>query len=290
MKFVAGILLMVNILFFSCASVEPLKKTNSEQKVTSQEVTIASSVTKTSTIVAKDKDIVQLTNNPTTKNRKFAIKQLIINSDTMNYNKETSEAVFLGNVEAEASNVIIKADVLKSKDYKQSAQAQGNVRAIYKDQGVTIECGKLDYKDKLSFVYAYDDVTAHKQLANGDTVVLKAEALEFNAVENILTAQKIKKRIRITMKDIIAFSDKVSYNDKTKELLMTGFPLVKKAKSIMLADSITLNVDKKSMSFKDNIWTKLFYKDFETAQKEVKVETDKNGTLGKNVQQKTGSK
>ena len=92
------------------------------------------------------------------------------------------------------------------------------------------------------------------------------------------------------MKDIIAFSDKVSYNDKTKELFMSGNPLVKKAKSLMLADSITLNVDKKSMSFKQNIWTKLFYKDFETAQKEVEVETDKNGTSGKNVQQKKSSK
>ena len=223
-------------------------------------------------------------------NNKFKLKQLNINSDTMNYNKETAEAVFRGHVEALASNVVIKSDMLTSKDYKQSAQASGNVRAFYKDQGVEIECGRLDYKDKLSVVYAYDDVIARKTLTNGDKVVLNSEELTFDAAENILRAKKVKKRVRITMKDIIAFCDEVSYNDSTRELFMTGLPLVKKSKSVMLAESVMMNVDKKSMVLKQNIWTKLFYKDFETARTEAKIEADKNRTSDKDVQQKAGSK
>lgn len=285
MKSAAGILIIsIVALFSSCAAPQPVKKT------VLQQLPVAAEPRANTAGVVSTTAVPVLAQTPAAGKKKFGLKQLIINSDTMNYNKETSEALFKGHVEAQASNVLIKADVLRSKDYKQSAQAEGNVTAVYKDQGVTIECGRLDYKDKLSLVHAYDDVTAHKTLANGDTVVLKSEELDYNAADNILTAAKIKKRIRITMKDIIAFSDKVSYNDETRELLMTGSSLVKKSKSIMLADSITMNVDKKSMKLKQNIWTKLFYKDFETAQKEVKIEADKNGTSGKDVQQKTGSK
>jgi|ERR1035437_414222 lipopolysaccharide export system protein LptA len=288
MKAAVGILLAALFVFLqSCAAPETIKKTDAA--VNLKPAAFAGSVTKTAAGASPVADKTPAPAAPARKD-KFRIKQLIINSDTMNYNKETSEAVFHGHVEAEASNVMIKADQLTSKDYRKSAQAVGHVSAFYKDQGVTIDCGRLDYKDKLSLVYAYDDVTAHKTLANGDTVVLKAEELSFNAADNVLTAKKVKKRIRITMKDIIAFSDEVRYNDATREMLLTGFPLVKKAKSIMLAESIMMNVDKKSMKLTQNIWTKLFYKDFETAQKEVKVETDKNGASGKDVQQKAGSK
>ncbi len=274
------------LLAASCAGPEILKKTG-EKKETGP-VTSGSAMTNTAAAILSPE--AAKSGQPKARGNKFKIKQLVINSDTMNYNKETSEAVFRGNVVAEAADVLIKSDMLVSRDYKQSAQATGNVRALYKQQGVYIECGRLDYKDKLSMVYAYDDVTAHKKLANGDTVVLKAEELQFNAADNTLTAKKVKKRIRITMKDIIAFCDEVRYNDETRELYMTGFPLIKKSKSLMIADSVLMNVDKKSMKLTQNIWTKLFYKDFETAQKEVQVETNKNGTPGKDVQQKTGSK
>ena len=205
MRSAAGILIIFIVaLLSSCAAPQPVKKPVPQQLP-------AAAVPSANTAGAVSATAVPvLAQTPAAGKKKFGLKQLVINSDTMNYNKETSEALFKGHVEAQASNVFIKADVLRSKDYKQSAQAEGNVTAVYKDQGVTIECGRLDYKDKLSLVHAYDDVTAHKTLANGDTVVLKSEELDYNAADNILTAAKIKKRIRITMKDIIAFSDKVA--------------------------------------------------------------------------------
>lgn len=293
MRFINAAMIAVLCVFFAgCGGSQAVRKQTPVVSALSAEAPAAVTVTAVpvaaaTATVSTEQKAAETTSKP---RDKFRVRQLIVNSDTMNFNKDTLEAVFRGNVEAQASNVIIKSDMLVSKDYKTSAQASGNVRAFYKEQGVEIECGRLDYKDKMSLVYAYDNVTARKTLKNGDVVVLRSEELTFNAADNILRAKKIKKRVRITMKDIIAFCDEVSYNDGTRELFMTGNPLVKKSKSVMLAESVMMNVDKKSMSLKQNIWTKMFYRDFETARTEAKIETDKNTASDKDVQQKAGSK
>jgi lipopolysaccharide export system protein LptA len=262
-------------LFYGCAVI-PVKTISAEK---------AAPETKAVPVPAADasQNTSDAKNNSAPKS-KFRVKELVINSDTMNYNKETSEAVFHGNVSAEASNILINCDMLKSTNYKDNAEAYGNVRAFYKEQGVTINCGKMIYKDKLTGVNAFDDVVTRKVLQNGETIIMKSEELVFNAADNTLYAKKVKKRIRITLKDIIAFCDEVSYNDTTRELEMKGNPMVKKSKSILMADVIDMNVDKKSMNMKKNIWTKIFYRDFETTRKEAAVDKNKNRTPDKNIQ------
>jgi lipopolysaccharide assembly outer membrane protein LptD (OstA) len=229
----------------------------------------AAPVNLTRTPVAISKKPPLAAEQPAKKRSQFRVKELVINSDTMNYNKDTGEAVFTGNVATEAANVLINSDRLVSKDYKDNAQATGNVKAFYKEYGLTIYCKKMDYTDKLSKIYAQEDVTAIKA-DKGNTITMYADELVFNTADDTMTAVKKKNRVKLTMKDILAFSNKVIYNDETREALLTGSPLVKKMKSVFMADEITINVDTKTMKMKDNIWSKLLFKDFEVAQKESK--------------------
>jgi lipopolysaccharide export system protein LptA len=220
-----------------------------------------------------------------TKTEKFRVHDLLINSDTMTFDKETSEAVFSGSVTAKASDVAIYSTKLVSKNYRENAVATGNVRAIYRKFGVNITCGRLEYSGGLNDVKAYEDVVAHKALADGNTVTMYCQELYFNASENTMTAKKSSdKRVRVVMKDIVAFSDEVSYNDGTRQLYFTGRPIIKKSKSIFLSDNIWLGTDDKSIKMKDNIWTRLFYRDFEKTNAEVQVEADKNAASGKTLQ------
>jgi lipopolysaccharide export system protein LptA len=219
------------------------------------------------------------------KDEKFKVHDLLINSDTMTFDKETSEAVFSGSVTAKASDVVIYSSKLVSKNYRENAVATGDVRAIYRKFGVNITCGRLEYSGGLNDVKAYEDVVAHKALPDGNTVTMYCQELYFNASENIMSAKKSgDKRVRVVMKDIVAFSDEVSYNDGTRQLYFTGRPIIKKSKSIFLSDNIWLGTDDKSIKMKDNIWTRLFYRDFEKTSAEVQVEADKNAASGKTLQ------
>jgi len=207
------------------------------------------------------------------KKKKFRVKEFVVNSDSMTYNKDTAEAVFIGNIVAEADNVRIYADQLKSKNYKEKASASGNVRAYYMDFGIIINSDTFDYSSSLSKILAQGNVVARKFLDNGNTITMRADIMEFDADEDILTARKGDTRVRVTMQDIMAFADLVVYNNISRQMEMTGKPFLKKGKSLFFSDDIQLDVDKKTIKLNKSIWTKLFYGDFEKAAKE-----NNNGT------------
>ncbi|MCE5300365.1 MAG: hypothetical protein LLG37_05770 [Spirochaetia bacterium] len=204
----------------------------------------------------------------------FKVRELVINSDTLRFNRDTSEAIFSGHVVAEASNVIIYSDELHSKDYRDNAQAFGNVRAVYKEQNVVINCKRMDYREKLTKVCGYDDVVVRKLLDDGNTMTMRCDVIEFNAGDNVLYARRVTNRVRVTLKDVMAFADTVSYSDPAKEMEFTGNPLLKKNKSVFISDNIRLDVEKKMIRMKDNIFTRLFPKDVEGARRQ---ETGKSG-------------
>ena len=220
----------------------------------------------------------------TVKKQKFRVRDILISSDTMTFDKETSQAVFSGSVTASAADVKIYSDKLTSKNYREDAVATGNVRAVYKKYGVNIICGRLEYSGGMNNVRAYEDVTAKKSLPNGSAVTMYCEELDFNAADSTMSAKKSNKRVRVVMKDIVAFSDEVSYNDKNRELYFSGRPIIKKSKSLFLSDYIWLDTDDKSIRMKDNIWTRFFYRDFQKTSAEVQVEADKNAASGKALQ------
>jgi lipopolysaccharide assembly outer membrane protein LptD (OstA) len=222
--------------------------------------------------------------NTAGKKQKIKPRNILINSDTMTFDKETSEAVFSGSVTASAADVKIYSDKLVSTNYREEALATGNVRAVYDKYGVKISCGRLKYMGGMNNVKAFDGVVAKKSLPNGNTVTMYCEELDFNAADSTMEAKKSDKRVRVVMKDIVAFSDEVSYNDKNRELYFSGRPVIKKSKSLFLSDYIWLNTDDKSIRMKDNIWTRFFYRDFQKTSAEVQLEADKNAASGKALQ------
>jgi lipopolysaccharide export system protein LptA len=117
-----------------------------------------------------------------------------------------------------------------------------------------------------------------------------ADEAEFDTENGGITAYRTKKKVKVTLKDIVAFSDKVVYNDENNELSMTGKPMVKKNGSAFLAAKISVNTVTKIMKLENDIWSRLFYGDFQKTKEEVDLETNKNPAPGKNLQQKTGGK
>jgi lipopolysaccharide assembly outer membrane protein LptD (OstA) len=273
--------LACGLLISGCAHAGLQKKISAKPAVNA---VTASSVSKTAeaagtTVTAKTKNAEGKGSSSG-----FRVKKLLIDSDTMTFDRDTSEAVFSGSVTASASSVVIYCSKLVSKNYRDNAVATGNVRAIYREYGVNITCDRLVYSGGLSKIYAYDNVVARKFLPDGNTVNMYCEELVFNAADNTMDAVKSSKRVRVVIKDIVAFSDEVSYNDASRQMHFSGRPIIKKVKSLFLADNIWLNVDDKSINMKDNVWARFYYNDFERTSMEVKVETDKNAASGKTLQ------
>ncbi len=187
----------------------------------------------------------------------------------MNFERETSKAVFEKNVKVIAEDVILYSDRLESNDYKKEAYAEGNITINYKKGNVKLTSKKIKYIDNFNKVIASDNVMVNKILDDGNTLTMFADEVEFDMVDENIVESKKNKRVKVKMKDIIAFADKISYNEENKELYMEGKPIVKKKASFFLSETILFNTDKKSIKLKGNIWSKLFYEEFEKTSKEI---------------------
>jgi len=210
------------------------------------------------------------------KKRKLYIDELTVKSDSMNFNKDTDVAVFKNNVILKSQGVTVYSNRLKTKNYKESAEATGNVRAYYTEYDMSITCRRMVYGNGMKNIDAYDRVVAKKVLPNGNTLTMYSDEAGFDLEGGIITAKKKKRRVKVVLKDMVAFSDSVLYNEEKEELELTGKPLIKKQKSLFLSEVIKIDVDKKAMKLSGDIWSKMYYEDFEKAREEYADEKAEN--------------
>ncbi len=216
--------------------------------------------------------------------KKLKVRVVEVGSDTLNFNNENKKAIFRGNVIVNTEDIRILCTELDSENYQQDAEAKGNVSVVYKKQGMKMTCKYMKYKDNLNNVTAYENVYATKILPDGNTLTMHADEVNFNTREQTLTAYKKDKKVKIELKDLVAFSEKVVYNENDKKIYMTGEPIVRKKSSYFLSDVIVLDTLSKLFVMKNSIWSKLFYKEFEETNKELVSENSKNLTPRKNIQ------
>lgn len=208
--------------------------------------------------------------------RKINVKELNIKSDTVTFARESTEALFEGNVRVAAEGILLKAKRLKSKDYRKEAEASGNVVAVYKQHNLTMTSNRFIYANAMNRIQALEEVVAVKVSDRGDTITMYSDGVDFDAFENTMAAEKKKKRVKIKFKDIVAFSDKVLYNDDTHMVKLEGMPIVRKKETLFTGDEITINTETQTMKMKTKIWSKIFYRDFERAKKEAESEISKD--------------
>lgn len=210
------------------------------------------------------------------KKRDIKIGKLTIESNSMTFNKKTSVAVFLDNVKLRAQGVSLFCEKLQAVNYRENAEATGNVRINYPQQKVKITCNKVKYNNSMSKIEAYENVIAKKLLHNNEKINLFADKIEYDVETGEIIATKVSKKVKIKLKDIVAFSDKVIYNEITEEIELTGNPVVKKQESVFISSTIIIDVNKTIIKLKENIWSKLFYTDFEDIKREVNIEKNNN--------------
>lgn len=205
--------------------------------------------------------------------KKPRVKELNISADNMKFSVEDKMAVFAGDVIINAAGARVSADRLKSRDYKKSAEADGNVKVFYKEYGLNLTSKKLFYADGLNIITVSDKVKAVKNTADGNTITIYCDEADFNTVINEIKAKKITNRVRMEFQDIVAFADIVIYNDEKKELELTGKPIFKRKKSLFFSDRAVIDTNTKKIKLQDNIWSKIYYSDAEKARREVQNET-----------------
>ncbi len=195
---------------------------------------------------------------------------LNIESDTMTFNRENQLAVFKGNVVVSSKGIKVVSDTLKSVDYRQSAEAEGNVKAEYSGNKTVLTCKKIRYTDKMRFVKAIGSVKAKNVLADGNTMTVYCDEVDFDTQENIIKARKVLYRIRVEFGDITAFCDYMDYDGKSGELTLTGSPFFRKKRSMFLSDTVKLDVNRKVITLEGKIFGKLTYSEYAAGKKEFK--------------------
>jgi len=205
--------------------------------------------------------------------KKPKVKELNISADNMKFSMEDKMAVFTGDVIINAAGARVNADRLKSRDYKKSAEADGNVKVFYKEYGLNLTSKRLFYTDGLNIITVADKVKAIKNTADGNTITIYCDEADFNTVINEIKAKKVSNRVRMEFQDIVAFADSVIYNDEKKELELAGKPIFKRKKSLFFSDRAVIDTDTKKIKLQDNIWSKIYYSDAEKARREVQNET-----------------
>lgn len=224
----------------------------------------------------KTEIVIKIPEKQPAKKRKVKIGELTIESDSMTFNKQTAMAVFLNNVKLKSTGVNLFCNELRSVNYRDNAEAIGNVRVFYREQKVKILCNRVIYSKSMSYVQAYDNVIAEKILDNNEKINLYADEIKYDVNTGEIIAIRVKKKVKIKLKDIVAYSDRVIYNELTDELELTGYPFARKQESTFISSQINIDINKRIIKLKENIWAKLFYADFEDIKKEVEVEKNKD--------------
>jgi lipopolysaccharide assembly outer membrane protein LptD (OstA) len=267
---------LFQILIYSCHHIDDTKFLNIYNTNVSKEIDNAkarqgeknSNITEGKKVLEQAKKVE--TKSEKKKKKNFKIRELNIKSDSMVFNRETAEVIFEKNVRIFAEDISLFADKLVSDDYKKEANAEGNVTAYYKKNNLKVTSKRMKYEDNFNKIIAYDNVIVQKILEDGNTLNVYADEIEFDSINEIITAIKKNKRIKVKIKDITAYADKITYNEDNKELCMEGKPVVKKKSSFFLSERIVFDVNKKTIKLSGNIWSKLYYEEFEKTSKEIK--------------------
>jgi len=194
---------------------------------------------------------------------------LNIESDSMTFNREQQLAVFKGNVIVSSKGVKVKSDVLKSKDYRQGAEAEGNVKAEYTQNNTVLTCKKIRYTDKMRYVTAIGSVKTKKILADGNTMTVYCDEVDFDTQENLIKAKKVRHRTRIEFRDITAFCDSLEFDEKNGELTLVGSPFFRKKRSLFLSETVKLDVNRKVITLEGKIFSKINYTEYAASKKEI---------------------
>ncbi len=187
--------------------------------------------------------------------------ELLIESDTMTYNKNSSQAIFTGNVRVFSRDVEVKCEKLVSLNYQDAAVATGKVRAYYRESGIRMTCRRLEYTKGMSLIKGEGRVTAIKEMEDGKKMIMKSDLLEFNSKEDTITASGVNRKMRVEFDDVIAFADRAFYDQKTKDLDLEGRPVAVRNKSVFSSENIRLNTETKAMTLNKGNWAKVFYED-----------------------------
>ncbi|MFP4466483.1 MAG: LptA/OstA family protein [Candidatus Goldiibacteriota bacterium] len=203
---------------------------------------------------------------------------LKIRSENLKYNRDTGIADFMGDVTVYSEDITVKADRLRSRDYKENAVATGNVTAFYDEHRVVIYCGIMEYTDGMDMVSAGGDVVAVKTAEDGNTLTMKADQIIFDVKKGDIRALKRENNVAVYFEDIVVFSEEVLYNEKTGMLSVFGRPVFRKKENLFFSEYARVDVKKKRMMLSGDIWSKLFYSGFKDIKKEYSdAETESTG-------------
>lgn len=266
--------LIILIFFISCHHIQDTKyeqlfNKNVTEEINKEKIKQQKEEAVSKPVIEKKEEVKNDAAIKKEKKKKVKIKEVIIKADSMNFERETSKAVFERNVKVIAEDIVLYADRLESNDYKKEAYAEGSITVNYRKGNINLKSKKIKYVDNFNKVIANDDVVVNKIMEDGNTLTMFSDEVEVDVENEKIIASKKNKRIKVKMKDLIAFADKISYDEKSKELYMEGKPIVKKKSSFFLSEVISFNTDKKTIRLKGNIWSKLFYDEFEKTSKEI---------------------
>ena len=124
---------------------------------------------------------------------------LKIKSENLKYNRESAIADFLGGVTLYSDGIIVKADRLRSRDYRDNAVATGNVAGFYQEQDIIIYSEIMEYTDGMNVVAARGSVVVEKDTGSRGTIKMKADKVIFDAKKGDIRAVKAVSYTHLTL-------------------------------------------------------------------------------------------
>lgn len=188
-----------------------------------------------------------------------------ISSDktTVELSEGKERTVLTGNAKVLSGSTLIRADKVElfGKNFSY-AVCSGGVTVKDEAKGIYLRCEELFYdrEKKLSRIEGYAEMLDKKS-----NMTVKGNFLQDDS-ENEMTLIQIG--VRIIKEDIVCRSESAKYDRKTKELELTGKPLVIKKGDEYRAARIVLNVDTNEISLEGDVSAKMKQDDEKAAKKE----------------------
>ena len=152
-----------------------------------------------------------------------ARKPVNISANQLTFDRLRAVTRFKGHVKAVHDKVILWADQIRALEENREATAEGHVSVEDPSQGITLNCGNLEYQELMALMTAHDHPVLNLQDESGHPVTVQGRQMEVDSDKKTVT---VNQNVRIMHKQGHSESQTAVFLSRQDKFILEGDPKV----------------------------------------------------------------
>lgn len=166
-------------------------------------------------------------------------KPVNISAHQLTFDRLRDVTLFKGKVKAVHDKVILSADQIRALEENREATAEGHVNVMDPSQGITLNCGNLEYQELMDLMTAHDHPVLNLQDEAGRPLTVLGRQMEVDSGKKTVT---VNQNVQIMHKQGHAESQKATFLSRQDKFILEGNPKVYSDNGVLSGRRIVSNI------------------------------------------------